>query len=191
VKAAVFGGSFDPPHVAHVLAVAWVLATTDVDEVIVVPCFRHPFAKPLASFQHRFAMCERAMGWLPRTHVSRVEEHLGSESFTLRTILHLREQHSGVSFRLVVGADVVLEAARWKEFEKVKALAPLIVLGRCGVIAPGAPSPILPDVSSTFIRQAIREEREGDVSHLVPREVLAYVREHGLYRSRPETPKEQ
>jgi nicotinate-nucleotide adenylyltransferase len=171
-----------------VLAVAYVLATTDVDEIVVVPCFRHPFAKDLAPFEHRFAMCERAMGWLPRTRVSRVEEELGSESFTLRTILHLRERNPGASFRLVVGADVLLEAPRWKEFDKVKEIAPLIVLGRSGVAMQGAMPAILPDVSSTAIRNAIREGRRKDVSHLVPRDVLVYMDEQGLYRGRSDTP---
>ncbi|HEX9294516.1 MAG TPA: nicotinate (nicotinamide) nucleotide adenylyltransferase, partial [Polyangiaceae bacterium] len=72
-----FGGSFNPPHVAHVLAVAYVLATQDADRVIVIPCYRHPFRKDLAPFEHRFAMCELAMGWLPRTSISAVEQELG------------------------------------------------------------------------------------------------------------------
>lgn len=185
MKAAVFGGSFDPPHIGHVLAVAYVLAATDVDEVIVVPCSKHPFAKELAAFDDRFAMCERAMGWLPRTRISRVEEELGGESFTLRTVGHLRESYPGASFRLVIGADVLLDAYRWKEFDRVKDLAPLIVLGRAGTIAPGAPAAILPDVSSTAIRDAIRAGRSADVSHLVPREVMTYVKDHALYRGRP------
>lgn len=180
-----FGGSFDPPHVAHVLAVAYVLATTDVDEVIVVPCFRHPFGKDLASFEHRFAMCEHAMGWLPRTRISRVEQELGGESRTVRTIVRLLEKQPGVSLRLVVGADVLLEASRWQEFDKVKDLAPLIVLGRSGVDAPGAPSAILPEVSSSAIRDAIRSGRSADVSHLLSLGVRAYVRDRALYRETP------
>jgi nicotinate-nucleotide adenylyltransferase len=191
VKAAVFGGSFDPPHVGHVLAVAYVLAATDVDQVIVVPCLNHPFAKELAAFEHRFVMCERAMGWLPRTRISRVEEELGGESFTLRTVGHLRERNPGASFRLVIGADVLLDASRWKEFDSVKELAPLIVLGRAGIIAPGAPPAILPDVSSTAIRDAVRAGRSADVSLLVPREVMAYVKDHALYRGGPAAPGEK
>jgi nicotinate-nucleotide adenylyltransferase len=185
VNAAVFGGSFDPPHVGHVLAVAYVLATQDVDDVIVVPCFRHPFAKELTSFEHRFAMCELAMGWIPRTRVSRVEEQLGSDSVTLRTLLHLRESRPGCGLRLVVGADVLLEAPRWTEFERVKQLAPLIVLGRAGVTAQGAPPAVLPEISSTAIRSAIREGCRDRISPLVSREVLTYVVEHGLYASAP------
>ena len=188
MKTAVFGGSFDPPHVAHVLAVTYVLSVADVDEVLVVPCLHHPFAKDLTSFDHRFAMCEHAMGWLPRTRVSRVEQELGGESRTVRTMACLVEKHPETSFRLVIGADVLLEASRWTEFDRVKELAPLIVLGRAGVVAPGAPPAILPDVSSTSIREAIRGGRVAGVSHLLARAVLAYVQAQGLYSQTPRTP---
>ena len=180
-EVAVFGGSFDPPHVAHVLGVVYVLATCGVDEVLVVPCLRHPFAKELAPFARRFAMCELAMGWLPRTRISRVEEHLGGESHTLRTIERLRAQSPGTSFRLIVGADVLLDASRWKEFDRLRELAPLIVLGRAGVTADQAPPPILPDISSSAIRTAVRAGRRSSVQGLVPREVLDYIEQHGLY----------
>src|SRR5579872_1448859 len=54
---AVFGGSFNPPHVAHVLACALLLSVQQVDRVLVVPTFRHPFAKSLAAFEERLRMC--------------------------------------------------------------------------------------------------------------------------------------
>ena len=136
----VFGGSFNPPHMSHVLAVTYLLAAAEPDQVLVVPCFQHPLAKGLAPFEDRVAMCERAMGWLPRTVVSRVEGELGGESRSLRTVAHLRATHPDWNLRLVVGADILLEAERWHAFDQVKALAPLFVLGRAGFQAEGAPS---------------------------------------------------
>jgi nicotinate-nucleotide adenylyltransferase len=181
VKVAVFGGSFNPVHVAHVLAAAYVLATEDVDEVLVVPCFVHPFAKELAPFEDRFAMCEAAMGWLPRTRVSRVEELLGGESRTLRTLEHLALERPGDCFRLVVGADLLLEGKRWHGFEEVLHLAPPIVLGRAGVAS--GRRPLLPEVSSTAIREAIAAGRADDVAPLLPRAVRRIIADKGLYRT--------
>ena len=178
----IFGGSFDPPHVAHVLAITYVIATLDADEVLVVPCYRHPLGKELSSFEHRFAMCEHAMAWLPRTVVSRVEEGLGGESRTLRTIEHLRERNPDWRMRLVVGADILLEGRRWHGLDRVVELAPLLVLGRIGFDTAGSPPPILPDVSSSAIRDAIRGGRVADVQALVPRSVLSYIDVHRLYR---------
>jgi nicotinate-nucleotide adenylyltransferase len=182
VNVFLFGGSFNPPHIAHVLAVAYVLATEEADLVAVVPCYLHPFAKELAPFEHRFAMCERAMGWLPRTKVLRVEEELGGESRTLRTVEHLRKVHPDWHLRLVVGADVLLEGPRWHGFDRVAELAPPIILGRVGVTTPEAPRPLLPEVSSTAIREAIRDGRTGEIAALVPRAVLAHIEAQGLYR---------
>ena len=57
---ALFGGSFDPPHVGHLLAAAYVLATEPVDELWLVPVFEHPLGKkPAAPFEHRVELCER------------------------------------------------------------------------------------------------------------------------------------
>jgi nicotinate-nucleotide adenylyltransferase len=182
VKVGVFGGSFNPPHVAHVLAIVYALSIEELDRVLVVPCYQHPFSKELAPFEHRFAMCELAMGWLPRAHVSRVEEELGGESRTLRTLEHLRRVDPGAAFRLIVGADVLLEGPRWQGFEQIVELAPLIVVGRAGVHAEGASTPALPGISSSSIRDAIRRGAFSEIERWVPREVLAYIERHRLYR---------
>lgn len=179
----IFGGSFNPPHIAHVLAITYVLATEEVDLVLVVPCYRHAFEKELLPFEDRLAMCEQAVGFLPRTEVSRVEEELGGESRTLRTVTHLQKRHPDWRMRVVIGADVLLESERWQGFAELVALAPPLILGRPGVEAPGAPRAVLPDVSSTAIRAAIRDGRPHEVAHLLPRGVLAYIEAHGYYRA--------
>lgn len=182
MRVAIFGGSFDPPHVGHVLAVAYVLATEAVDLALVVPCFRHPLGKELSGFEHRLAMCELAMGWLPRTRVSTVERELGGPSRTLRTLEHLAAEHPAWSMRLVIGADVLVEAPRWHAFDAITRLAPPIVLGRAGVSHPDAPEPVLPEVSSSAIRAALRDGEAARVEKLLARGVAAYATAHALYR---------
>jgi nicotinate-nucleotide adenylyltransferase len=179
---AIFGGSFNPPHLAHVLAVTAVRVLEDIDEVVVIPTFRHPFAKPLAPFDERVELCRLAMGWIPGVSISRVEEELPGESRTLYTLEHLRKVHPDWSMRLVMGADILLEAHKWHRFDEVKRIAPPIVLGRIGISAAGAPLPVLPEISSTHVRQCIAEERWSEIEALVPRLVLARIREKGLYR---------
>lgn len=178
-----FGGSFNPPHVAHVLAVTWALSTTDLDRVFVIPAFKHPFGKPLAPYDDRVRMCERAMGWMPRVFVSRVEGELGGESRTLRTVEKLRADHPQWSLRLMVGADIMLEAEKWQHFDRIVALAPPLVLGRRGIAGPDLPEPLLPEVSSTAVRESILCGEPERVAHLVPSTVLAYIKAHALYAS--------
>lgn len=178
---AVFGGSFNPPHISHVLALVVVHAQFEVDRLLVVPTYQHPFAKSLAPYEDRVKMCELAMGWLPRVEISRVEEELGGESKTLRTIEHLRTKHPGVDFRWVMGADIVVESAKWHRFDRVKELAPPIVLGRAGVSFEGAPPPVLPAISSTEVRARLADGNTAGIEALVPKAVIAYARERRLY----------
>jgi nicotinate-nucleotide adenylyltransferase len=191
MRVAVFGGSFNPPHVGHQLAALWVLETAGVDELWFVPAFVHPFEKQLAPFEDRRRMCERAAGALgPRARVSDIEARLGGPSRTLRTIETLKDAHPGVDLALVIGADLVEESATWHGAEELRRLVPFIVVGRTGRAAPQSPeaspsapdgvTPIaIPDVSSTAIRAALGAGRP--VSAWVPRSVLAYIFEHGLY----------
>jgi nicotinate-nucleotide adenylyltransferase len=181
MKVAIYGGSFNPPHIAHVLACALVLSIEDVDRLLVVPAFQHPFAKPLAPFDDRIALCELAMGWMPCVEVSRVEEELGGESRTLRTLEHLARSHPEWDLRLVIGADVLVEAPRWFGFGAIERLAPPIVLARAGVSVAGAGPVVLPEVSSTDVRAAIARGAWDEAAQLVPRSVLAHVRARGLY----------
>jgi nicotinate-nucleotide adenylyltransferase len=178
----VFGGSFNPPHLAHVLALTVVLSRFDVERLLVIPTYQHPFAKSLAPYEDRVKMCELAMGWLPRVEISRVEEELGGESRTLRTIEHLRAKYPGKPLRLIMGADLIAESAKWYGFDRIASLAPPIVLGRAGVEYEGAPVSVLPAISSTEIRAKLAGGDLGALEELVPRPVVAYAVQKGLYR---------
>jgi nicotinate-nucleotide adenylyltransferase len=182
---AFYGGSFDPPHVAHVLAASYVLATGSFARVLVVPVAAHALDKQLVAFEHRVRMCELALGWLPGVEVSRVEQSLPLPSRTLNTLKALKAAHPDWALRLVIGADVLLETQKWHAFEQVAGLAPPLVLGRVGVAHPGAPPAILPDVSSTRVRELLARRADPGVAEelhrLVPRAVLEYIEARGLY----------
>ncbi len=179
---AVFGGSFNPPHISHVLALAVVHARFEIDRILVVPAYQHPFAKSLAPYNDRVKMCELAMGWIPRVFVSRIEEERGGESKTLRTQESLKSRHTDASCRFIMGADIMLESAKWYAFDRITALAPPIVLGRVGIAYEGAPAPVLPDISSTTVRARLADGDLGPIEELVPRAVIEYARTHSLYK---------
>lgn len=180
MNVAVFGGSFNPPHVAHVLACALVLAVEPVDRVLVVPTFQHPFGKPLAPFAERVAMCELAFEGLTAVGVSPIEQELGGESRTLRLVEQLTARQPTWKLRLVIGADILVEAPRWKGFDEIARLAPPIVLGRSGFEAQAGPT-LLPEVSSTAVRDAIARGAWEEARRVVPRRVLEHVKARGLY----------
>jgi nicotinate-nucleotide adenylyltransferase len=177
MRVAIYGGSFNPPHLAHQLAITCVLATARVDEVWMVPTFRHPFAKPLAPFADRVRMCELAAAPFKQVRVLRIEEELGGDSFTLRTVRALGERHPGVRFSWVIGADLVAERERWHGWDELKELVDFVVIGRSGE-APSA-GVELPAISSTRVREQLA--RGEPVGQWVPAAVLDYIAERGLY----------
>lgn len=186
MKVAFYGGSFNPPHVSHVLAVSYALSVGWAEKVLVVPVFEHAFAKRLASFEHRFRMVELCMGWIPGVTVSRVEASLPAPSRTLATLEYLTQKEADSQFSLLVGADQLPDFERWYGASRLRELAPLNILGRVGVAGPGAPAPVLPGVSSTRVRELLlaREDpiAKRELEATVPANVLAYIDAEGLYR---------
>ena len=187
MRVALFGGSFNPPHVAHQLACAYVLATARprVDEVWMVPTWKHPFDKQLAPYADRLAMCERAAEMFGgRVRISRVEEELGGESYTLSTVRALKQRHPELRFSMVIGADLLGERERWHRWPELKQEIDFIVLGRAGY--PGradeAAEVALPEVSSTEVRARLAEARPLD--GLLDAQVIDDVRARGLYGAR-------
>jgi nicotinate-nucleotide adenylyltransferase len=177
---AIFGGSFNPPHIAHQMACLYVLETQPIDHLICVPTFKHPFDKELLPFAHRLKMCELLVAPFGlRASVSRIEEELGGEFSRTHTMVEaLRTRYPGVGLRLVIGADILLERDKWWRWADIAAMAPPVVVGRSGY--PGDGGVELPAVSSSAVRAALAGGR--DVSTLVPRTVLDYIREHALYQ---------
>ncbi len=180
-KLLLFGGSFDPPHMGHVLVAHYAMATTPAEALWVIPTFSHPFGKPLTPFAHRLKMCELAMQTVPRVTVSRIEEALGGTSFTARTLETVHERMPDHQLTLILGADAARDIEGWQEPEKVLALASLFVVNRAqnGRPAPPADAVAFPDISSSDIRQRLREGAR--VGHLMAHSVREYIRTHRLY----------
>lgn len=175
---AVYGGSFNPPHVAHQLAVAYVLSTSRVDRVLVLPTAQHAFGKALCAFEDRVEMTRLAMRHFgSAVEVSTLESQLPVPSRTLRTLTALKERHAGASLSLVVGADILKEAPQWMGWDRITQMASLIVLGRPGFEPTGTLT--LPDVSSTVVRARLAAGEPVD--HLLDHAVVEYIHKHNLF----------
>lgn len=183
-EVALLGGSFNPPHVAHLMAAYWTLATQGVQEAWLLPTWKHAFGKPLAPYEDRVRMCELAAAAVRGLHVCTAEAELRADPLvgrTARTLEHLTAKHPTLRFALVVGTDILPDVPKWYRWDRVQELARIIVVGRQGHPAGAEGRPLLPPVSSTEIRARIA--RGEDVSQLVPRRVREYVEQRGLYRS--------
>lgn len=190
-RVGVFGGSFDPPHVGHLLVASDAAEQLELDRVLFVPTATQPLkadrqAVPAAV---RVAMLDALLGDDPRFALERLEVDRGGLSFTVDTLATLADRWPGGELVLLAGADVLATFARWREPHRVRQLATLVVLTR-GEAAevpsgfPGGPPVFLPtrrvDVSSTEVRARLAAGRP--IRGFVPEAVADLIRSVGLYR---------
>lgn len=189
-RVALYGGSFNPPHVCHVLVATWVLCREPVDELRIIPVYNHAFGKDLASFDARCAMLESALSHLgPQVSISRIEAELGAEkSYTIDTVRALKAKEPDIALSFVCGTDVYADRRKWKDWDALDDLLDFIVIGREGeppvrdddgsLIVPRT---TLPDISSSGIREALAQGKPAPAGWL-PREVARYMDREQLYR---------
>lgn len=195
----IYGGTFDPPHLAHVQLPDLVRTEVEADEVIYLPAGIPPHKQDLkiTPAHHRIAMLELALLECPWAVIDAREtrEDRPQPSYTVTTLEQLRsETRPSDRIRLLIGSDQAALFETWRDPERIEEIAEPLVMIR-PPLTPESFLVSLPedqrsrwrprlvtipprDVSSTQIREAVRNGQEPD--HLDPR-VLAYIRENGLY----------
>ncbi|CAN5450797.1 nicotinate-nucleotide adenylyltransferase [soil metagenome] len=185
----VFGGTFDPPHIGHLVAAANVRHVLGLDRVLLVVA-AVPWQKvhlPVSSAADRLAMVTAAVEGVDGLEASALEVERGGPSYTADTLAALSTAQPGVALSVVLGSDAAAGLGTWERVEEVKRLAELVVVTR-----PGSEAAALPDgwtarsveiprleVSSTDLRARVADGRP--LRWLVPDPVVAIVRERGLY----------
>ncbi len=177
----IFGGSFDPPHLGHVVTVASVLMTEPkFDLILIVPCFSHAEKKSsLSVFYHRYEMVNSAFKYLNKVQVSDVEAQLEGVSYTSETVKFLAEQHEDWKLHVILGADLKERVKNWERWDEAQKYAAPYWIGRAGF---GTENIFSPPCSSTMIRELIAQNKLEEASRFLPKEVLNYIQLHTLYR---------
>jgi len=176
----VLGGTFDPPHMAHVLMVTLAMSRGLVDRMLVAPCWQHPLGKQMSPFASRLAWTRAAMSIHPEgVRVSDIERRLADEhggpSYTLRLLEAVAARYPDQRVRLVIGSDIIAtgEIERWQRHEELLERFDPIVLPRSGYTDQTC---ALPEVSSTQVRAWLEapesEEARGGLAATVPAAVL-------------------
>ena len=203
MRVGILGGTFDPPHIGHLIAAADAADALALDQVLFIPTYRQPLKvdSVAASPAQRLAMTQLAVGDDPRLAVTAIEIDRGGLSFTVDTLSELARRSPHDERFLLMGADVVRSFARWREPLEVMRLAELVVWQRGeelpdGVAAwlprdpEGAPpahrvlEARLIDISSTEVRSRVRAGQS--IHGFVPDPVRAYILDMGLYRAADE-----
>jgi nicotinate-nucleotide adenylyltransferase len=185
----VFGGTFDPPHVGHLVAAIDAQQGLALDVVLLVVA-NVPWQKlgqrEISPAEDRLAMVRAAVADRPGIEVSDIEIRRGGHSFTADTLADLRAAGPDDELFVILGNDAAAGFATWERHEEVAELADLVVVDR-----PGTPTPILDgfdwtridipelEISSTELRQRVSDGRSID--YLTPPAVVTCITDRGLY----------
>jgi nicotinate-nucleotide adenylyltransferase len=188
----VFGGTFDPIHVGHLVAAVNAKDALGLDRVVLMVAnvpWQKAGTRAVSDAEDRFALVQAAVGDVPGLEAGRLEIDRGGESYTADTLAELQEVHPGCELFLVVGWDVASELATWDRQEDVQRLATLVIVNRPGA---GRPRGLDGDgwrvaevtvpnleISSTDLRERASDGRPLD--YLVPEAAVQFLRARGLY----------
>lgn len=197
-KVGVFGGAFDPPHLAHTGLIEAAMAQLQLSELRVIPT-GHAWHKPrpLSAARHRLAMAHLAFGHLPGVRVDEREIHRPGPSYTIDTLRQLQAEHPKAQLVLLMGGDQAAALPTWHEAGEITRLVQIWVANRAASNSPGnaggpaaqtplAPGPwpclklALPPISATQVRLKVRLGQQ--LTHLVAPAVARYIQEHHLYQ---------
>ena len=186
----VFGGTFDPPHIGHLVTAIDCAEALGLDVVLMVVA-NEPWQKvgtrPISSSADRFAMVRAAVDGIERVEVSDLELRRGGRSYSIDTLAELRERHPGAELFLLLGSDAAAGLDSWDRSAALRDLCRIIVVERPGATTtvPGefeverVQVPRL-EVSSTELRARVADGRS--LRFLVPERVVSQIERLGLYR---------
>lgn len=199
MRIGILGGTFNPPHLAHLVCAQEAYVGLGLDRVVLMPAGVPPHKQLVdgdADAEARHELCRLAVADDERLAVSRLELDRPGRSYTVDTLRALREREPQDELTFIVGGDMATSLPTWREPEAVLSLATLAVAERRGAgrdeierrLAPlaGADRVVffeMPriDVSSSLVRE--RSAQDHPIRYLVPDRVERYIAEHGLYRA--------
>lgn len=191
-KIGLFFGTFNPIHIGHLVIANHIAEFSDLHQVWFVLTPHSPFKKKksLLDNHHRYQMVDRALEVYPKLRVSDIEFNLPQPNYTINTLVYLEEQYADHEFALIMGEDNLKSFHKWKNYETILERYDILVYPRIskGEIPDrfeGHPrikhidSPIM-EISSTFIRQAVKEEK--NIRPLMPEAAWLYMDEMNFYK---------
>ncbi|MDE3058274.1 MAG: nicotinate-nucleotide adenylyltransferase [Bacteroidota bacterium] len=189
----IFGGTFNPPHVGHLIVAEHVRQAVKLDEIIFVPSFISPHkrAGEEREARARLAMVKLAIEGNSRFTVSDIELKRKGTSYTFETVESLHREYLHAALFFLIGMDNFIEFQTWKSPERIVQQAKLVVMNRpsyqrTSERLPFFESALFVDVpnielSSSEIRAAVKARRP--IRYLVPSAVEHYIMKHRLYTS--------
>jgi len=161
MNVALFGGSFDPPHIGHVEIIQESLKTLNIERIFVVPTFLNPFKNSFfAPATIRVKWVEKLLFNIPNAQVLDFEVKQNRPVPSIETVQYIRNNYSIDKIYLIIGADNVPNLTKWKEYEKLKTLVTFVIATRDGLNIPKnlQKLDINATISSTLLRKNLQRE---------------------------------
>lgn len=178
MKIALFGGSFDPPHLGHVLAAVTARSIAGVDAVWVLPVANHPYAKRLSPWAQRWELCQLAFAPLGPWLEIRDDELRNASGFTFDLVIRLKTEHPQHQWSLIGGSDTAKDLVNWHRGAELAQLIEVIAIPRRGQGGDDQPA-ALPAISSSQVRELLATT--GDAAGRLPLAVAERIREQQWY----------
>jgi nicotinate-nucleotide adenylyltransferase len=195
-RVGILGGTFNPPHIAHLVCAEEARAQLGLDQVLLMPVGQPPHKDTPddPGAPHRLAMCRLAAQGSDWLEVSELELIRPGPSYTVDTLHELHASQPGDELTFIVGGDMAWSLPSWRDPESILATARLAVAERAGVRRDDLLAQLAPlngegrvdfvemprlDISSSEVRQRVRTGRP--IRFLVPEEVADYIEERRLY----------
>jgi nicotinate-nucleotide adenylyltransferase len=197
MRVGILGGTFNPPHLGHLVAAQEAYRELELDQVLLIPASTPPH-KPVEDepgARHRLELCRLAVGDDDRFSVSDLELQREGPSYTVDTLQILKDHASSNDLFLILGGDIAAGLPRWHEPERVLELATVAVAKRRGTAREAVEEALaglkggerarffeMPGIgiSSTMVRHRVRCGQP--IRYFVPDGVKQYIETHGLYR---------
>jgi nicotinate-nucleotide adenylyltransferase len=188
LRLGIYGGTFDPVHLGHLLLARDALEQARLDAVLFVPCAQSPHkgGRPRTTDGRRLAMLRLALKGEPRFWLTRCELERPAPSYAIDTAREIHEAFPRGKLFWLIGADQLPRLREWEHLDELCQLADFLLLQRGDEAATGEtvlslPRPRRIDISATEIRHRVKSRLPID--HLVPASVAAYIKRQGLYLS--------
>lgn len=190
MRVGILGGTFDPPHVGHLLVASDACRVLELDRLVLIPSASPPHkrGRVQATAEQRLEMMRAAVAGDPRFEVDDLELRREGPSYSVDTLRELRARMPEAELFFIVGVDQLREFHSWREPDEVARLATLAVVSRHGETAeevnPGVPARSVPvtriDLSATEIRRRVAAGES--IRYFVPDRVREIIERDGLYR---------
>lgn len=186
MKIGLFGGSFNPIHMGHLIVANAAATQMDLDKVLFIPAPLNPFKQEenIIGWDHRCEMIRLSIEDNDNLKLSLVQSALPKPSYTIDMLDYLKEHDKENKFVLIIGSDLIPTLPQWKNFERIKENYEIYYYRRTDydyneLKYKFINSPAI-DISSSIIRKMIQEEK--DFRYLVPEKVYKYIKKKGLYK---------